>query len=81
MYSGIDLGEAISISGSKAMADKFMAEKKADKASRERSRRMLCLHGLHMTYAVKISLCKYRSIGKSLVGGVNREITPKHMYL
>lgn len=38
MYHGIDLGEAISISGSKAMADKIMADKKADKASRERSR-------------------------------------------
>lgn len=38
MYRGIDLGEAISISGSKAMADKIMADKKADKASRERSR-------------------------------------------
>lgn len=35
MYHGIDLGEAISISGSKAMADKIMADKKADKASRE----------------------------------------------
>lgn len=34
MYRGIDLGEAISISGSKAMADKIMEDKEADTASR-----------------------------------------------
>lgn len=38
MYRGIDLGEAISISGSKVMAGKIMEDKEADTASRERSR-------------------------------------------
>lgn len=42
---------------------------------------MLRLQALQLTSAVKVSLCTYRNIGISIVGEVNREITPQDMYV